>query len=483
MWKAMSKISRAGLILTVVTALLLAPALAQAAQRPGSFADLADKVSKAVVNIQIVKIVKQQSFQRFYSGPRNQGEDQGDGRADPYEFFRRFFGPNLPGQQEHPRKYKQRSLGSGVIVDQDGFVLTNNHVVSGADQIKVVLNSGTEYEAEVKGRDPKTDLALIKIKTEDKLPFLPMGDSDSLRVGDWVIAVGNPFGLENTVTAGIVSAKGRAIGAGPYDDFIQTDASINPGNSGGPLIDLDGRVVGINTAIVPHGQGIGFAIPVNMVKSIMAQLKDKGKVTRGYFGVVPQELNETLAEQFGIKDAKGVLISLVTKDSPAEKGGIKRGDVIINVDDKVIAEPSDLYRVVADLKVGDEITVILIRDGKEVNLKVKVGERPDEAEATEAEPQKRADLGLTVQDVTPQIAQQLGLKEPKGVVVTNVSQGSPAGEAGISRGDVILEVGHKPVKDVNAFYSSLDGLKPGEGVLLLVQRNDITRYVVLKIPK
>ena len=288
MWKAMSKISRAGLVLAAVTALLLAPALAQAAQRPGSFADLAEKVSKAVVNIQIVKIVKQQSFQQFYSGPRSQGEGQGDGRADPYEFFRRFFGPNFPGQQDQPRKFKQRSLGSGVIVNQDGFVLTNNHVVAGADQIKVVLNSGKEYEAEVKGRDPKTDLALIRIKTDDKLPFLPMGDSDSLRVGDWVIAVGNPFGLENTVTAGIVSAKGRAIGAGPYDDFIQTDASINPGNSGGPLIDLDGRVVGINTAIVPQGQGIGFAIPVNMAKRIMAQLKDKGKVTRGYFGVVPR---------------------------------------------------------------------------------------------------------------------------------------------------------------------------------------------------
>ncbi len=482
MWSITSKLSRAGLAFLVILT-LMAPSLAPAAERPDTFADLADKVSPAVVNIRTEKTIKQSGIPDIMKDPRRRQQDRGQGQTDPYEFFRRFFGPNLPDQPSQPREFKQRSLGSGVIVDRTGFVLTNNHVVEGADQITVHLKNGKEYEAQIKGRDPKTDLALIKIKTDDELPFLPMGDSTALRVGDWVIAVGNPFGLENTVTAGIVSAKGRAIGAGPYDDFVQTDASINPGNSGGPLINLKGEVVGINTAIVPQGQGIGFAIPVNMAKKIMAQLKDKGKVIRGYFGVVPQKLDEKLAEQFGMEEPKGALVAFVEPDSPADQGGVKRGDVIVEVGGKPIPDTATLYKVVADLKVGESIEVKVLRKGETHSLNIEVGERPDEKGVKPNVPQNRTDLGMTLQNVTPQIAQQLGLKEAKGLVVTGIAPGGPAAEAGLSRGDVILEVGQQPVEDVDSFYAKLETLKKGEGVLLLVQQREITRYLVFKLPE
>jgi serine protease Do len=482
-------VSRAGLTFLVVAALMLPlmnqePLKAQAADRPDSFADLAEKVAPSVVNIRIVKTIKSQgtgNFFRFHR--RSPQDDQNDGLGDPYEFFRRFFGPNQPGQDPRPREFKQRSLGSGVIVGRDGFVITNNHVVANADQIVVKMKNGKEYEAEVKGRDPKTDLALIKVKADEDLPYLPLGDSSKLRVGDWVIAVGNPFGLENTVTAGIVSAKGRAIGAGVYDDFIQTDASINPGNSGGPLINLKGEVVGINTAIVPQGQGIGFAIPVNLAKKIMAQLRESGKVVRGYFGVIPQELDEKLAEQFNMKEPEGALVSFVEKDSPADKAGIKRGDVIIEVDGKAIPAPGTLYKVVADLIVGEEVTVKVIRGGDTKELTIKVAARPDEEAKKPEEPKKEVRLGMTLQNLTPDLARQLGLKEAKGVVVTGVERGSPAAEAGLMRGDVILEAAHQPVNTIDDFYSQADKLKEGEGLLLLVQRREVTQYLVLKLPE
>ena len=481
MWRTVSKLGGAGLIFVIIMA-LMTPALAPAVERPDSFADLAAKVSSAVVNIRAVKTVKQSGVQQFFSSPDRGSQDQERKPFDPYEFFRPFFGPNGPSQQQ-PKEYKQRSLGSGVIVDHSGYVLTNNHVVAGADEISIKLKNGKEYEAVIKGRDPKTDLALIKIQTDDELPSLPLGDSDAMQVGDWVIAVGNPFGLENTVTAGIVSAKGRAIGAGVYDNFIQTDASINPGNSGGPLINLKGEVIGINTAIVAQGQGIGFAIPVNMAKNIMAQLKEKGRVVRGYFGVSPQKLTDKLAKQFNMKDTEGVLVARVEKDSPADKGGLKRGDIIVDVNGKEIPEPGTLYRVVADLTVGDKIQVKVMREGKEMTLSVTVGERPDEKVAGQEPTEKKGKLGLGVQNITPEMARQLGLADTKGVIVTRVLPGSPAEEAGLRRGDVILEVGHQPVEDVDMFYDEMVTLKKGEGVLLLVQRGEITQYLVLKLPE
>ena len=300
------------------------------------------KSSPSVVNIRTVKITKEggRVYRDFYKGPFDKDDPMRD-------FFDRFF------EQDPHREYKQRSLGSGFIIDKEGFIVTNNHVVENADEITVQLKNGKEFDAKIIGRDPNTDIALIKIKPIEDLPFLELGDSTGLKVGQWVMAIGNPFGLEHTVTAGIVSAKGRVIGSGPYDDFIQTDASINPGNSGGPLLDMQGRVVGINTAIVAGGQGIGFAIPVNLAKGIIDQLKIHGEVTRGWLGVSVQPLNQELGEYYGIKDGKGVLVTNVFPGDPADQSGIKPKDVIVAVNGKKIETPRDLTGIIADIQVGD----------------------------------------------------------------------------------------------------------------------------------
>jgi serine protease Do len=455
---------------------------------PDSFASLAAKVSPAVVNIRIVKTVKPGVGGMFNFHGQQQGPGQEGPPAPPdlHEFFRRFFGgpggPKLPPQ--HPRQFKQRSLGSGVIVDPNGYVITNNHVVAEADEILVRLKEGKEYPAEIVGRDPKTDLALIKIKADKQLPSLPLGDSDKLRVGDWVLAVGNPFGLEHTVTAGIISAKGRIIGAGPYDNFLQTDASINPGNSGGPLINLKGEVVGINTAIVPQGQGIGFAIPVNTTKKIMAQLRKQGRVIRGWLGVTIQPVTKELAEKFGLDEPMGALVANVVPGSPADEAGLKRGDVIVRYDGKKVKDMHALPRLVADTPVGEEVALVVMRGGKKRPLQVTIGELKSEA-APKAETGKpeESKLGLSLQELTPDLAKQLGITGDKGLVITAVESGSPADEAGLMRGDVILEAAQKPVSSVSQFTKMASRLKPGEGLLLLIQRRDSTLFVVIKAPK
>jgi serine protease Do len=305
------------------------------------------RVKPSVVNISTTTLVKGPDlYDRFF------------GQANPFrdffgeDFYERFFG-DMP-----QREFKQRSLGSGFIIDRDGYILTNNHVVEKAQSIKVRLSDEKEYDAKVVGRDPKTDIALIKINTRQNLPVAPLGDSDSLEVGDWLIAIGNPFGLEHTVTAGIVSAKGRVIGAGPYDDFIQTDASINPGNSGGPLFNLNGEVVGINTAIVSGGQGIGFAIPINVAKELLPQLKTKGRVVRGWLGVMIQKVTPEIAKGFGLKESEGALVSDVMEGSPAEKAGIKRGDVIVSYNGKRIKEMDQLPKLVGTTEVGKKVKVV-----------------------------------------------------------------------------------------------------------------------------
>ncbi|MDP7417207.1 MAG: trypsin-like peptidase domain-containing protein, partial [Desulfobacterales bacterium] len=287
---------------------------------PGSFSDLAARVSSAVVNIRTVKTIKGggRVFRQFRPGPH--------GKDDPFhDFFDKFFG------EKDQREFRQRSLGSGFVIDKKGFIVTNNHVIENADKIKVKLKDGKEFDAEIVGRDPNTDLALIKIESPNSLPVIELGDSNILKVGEWVVAIGSPFGLEHTVTAGIVSAKGRVIGSGPYDDFIQTDASINPGNSGGPLIDMAGKVVGINTAIIASGQGIGFAVPINMAKQIIEQLKESGEVSRGWLGVEIQPLSDEMAEYYGIKDRKGALVVKTFPDDPAYKAGIRSKDIIIEL--------------------------------------------------------------------------------------------------------------------------------------------------------
>jgi serine protease Do len=425
---------------------------------PASFSDLAEKVRSGVVNIQVVKKVKNVDF-GFRHIPGNPFGDQNP--------FGDFFAPFSEGTP--PRSFEQRGVGSGFIMSREGYILTNNHVVEDADQIKVKLANGKEYDGNVVGRDPKTDLALIKIKASSDLQPLNLGNSDELKVGSWVVAIGSPFGLEQTVTAGIVSAKGRVIGSGPYDDFIQTDASINPGNSGGPLINMKGEVVGINTAIIASGQGIGFAIPINMAKDVVPQLQEKGHVTRGWLGVSIQEVTPELAKSFGLKEKKGALVAQVVSGSPAEKAGIEQGDVIVEFDGKEVSDSKDLPRIVATTPVGKAVTIKLSRDGKILDRQVKVGELEEKAGVAKA-PASHKPLGITVQNLTPEIAKGLGLKKDAGVVVAQVEPGSPAANAGIQTGDVIREVNREPVKDINDFVQKIEKTKDQDSVLLFLQR-------------
>jgi serine protease Do len=436
---------------------------------PGNFTELAENVRNGVVNIQAVKNGKGggRVFRHFFGNPY--------GRQHPFEDF---FGPGFGG--ENPSEgFQQKSLGSGFIIDREGFIVTNNHVVENADEIKVKLANGKEYDAKVIGRDPKTDLALIKIQGSPDHHPLNMGDSDALKVGSWVVAIGSPFGLEQTVTAGIVSAKGRTIGAGPYDNFIQTDASINPGNSGGPLINTKGEVIGINTAIVASGQGIGFAIPVNMAKEVMPQLKEKGKVTRGWIGVGIQEVTPELAKSFDLRDKKGALVSQVFKDGPAEKAGIEQGDIILEFDTKEIKESKDLPRIVAAIPVGKSVPVTLSRHGKIITKDVKVGEMDEKPVTETAKSPTGKKLGIAIQNITPEIAQALSLKDTKGVVVSQVEPGSPAGNAGLQRGDVIREVNRRLIKDAKDFMQRIEESKVGGTILLLIQRGENTLYITV----
>jgi len=432
--------------------------------RPFSFADLAEKWRPAVVNISTTQTVKSG---RGFSGnmPRN--------FFDPDEFFRRFFG-DLP-----EREYRQNSLGSGFIISDDGFILTNNHVVARADKIKVKLSNGKEYDAEVKGKDPNTDLALIKIKAEEKLPRVVLGDSDKLRVGDWVFAIGNPFGLDHTVTAGIVSAKGRVIGAGPYDNFIQTDASINPGNSGGPLFNLDGEVVGINTAIVAQGQGIGFAVPVNLAKDILKDLKEKGHVTRGWLGLSIQDITPDMAENMKLPDRRGALVGQVFPGDPADKAGIKTGDIIIAIDGRQVQDTHELLRIVAALPVGKKVEVRIRRNGREETKALIVGERKDLREIASGS-KANEQLGLTVQEITPEMARILKLTERGGVVITRIKPDSPAEDAGLKVNDVILQVNRLRVQSLKDFTDELARTTKEEPVMFLIKRDDAALFVTLR---
>ncbi len=432
---------------------------------PGSFADLAEKLGPTVVNIKATKIEKTRGFQRppVPEGPFG-------------DFFEHFF-RQMP---QSPENLPRQGAGSGVIISRDGYILTNNHVVEGATELTVTMNNKKEYKAEIVGRDPKTDLALLKIDAGESLPSATMGDSEQLRVGDWVLAIGNPFGLKHTVTSGIVSAKGRIIGAGPYDDFIQTDASINPGNSGGPLFDMEGDVVGINTAIIPQGQGIGFAIPVNTAKPLIPQLKENGSVTRGYLGVHIQSITPDLAKALRIEEQKGALVADVVPEGPAEKAGIKRGDLIVAYDDKDVEDSHDLPQLVALTEEGKKATVTLIRNGKKKNIRVKVGKLPpDNAMLAESHQSDQGKWGLTVEDMDSRTAERLGRKVDRGAVVVDVQPGSPADLAGIRRGDVILEVNQAPVDSVEDVKKQITGADDKDSLLLLVNRDRGSFFVGL----
>ena len=455
------------------------PALSSRAAVPRSlpdFTELAEKMSPEVVNVSTTSEAEQPQL-----GPHQQFPGQGQ-QQDPFhdfwEPFERFFGP-MP-----KRPFRQRSLGSGFIISADGLILTNNHVVENADEIVVRLSDSKEYTAKIVGRDSKTDIAVIKIEGATNLHSAELGDSDGLKVGEWVMAIGNPFGLENTITAGIVSAKGRFIGQGNYDNFIQTDAAINPGNSGGPLINLKGEVVGINTAIFSRtggNIGIGFAIPINLAKELLPELRDKGKVTRGWLGVYIQKVTPEIAESMGLPDASGALVADVMPDTPAKKAGIEVGDVILEYDGHPVKESNELPMLVARTAIGKKAKVRLIRHGKEMTVSVDVGELKDEEVA--AGPAAEEDLGLSVQPLTPEIAESLGVDaDTKGVVVAAVEPGSVADDAGLRRGDVVLEVNQQQVDSVSSYRSALSKAKGKKSILFLVRRGQNTVFLALKPP-
>ncbi len=433
-----------------------------------SFAELAEKVSPAVVNIRTQKTV---------TGPGGEqrippGLEPFFGGENPFE---EFFGGR--------REFQVPSLGSGFVISSDGYIVTNNHVVEDVDEIEVAFADGTTLPAEVVGRDAATDIALLHVKSDKPLTALPLGDSSAMRPGDWVIAIGNPFGLEHTVTAGIVSALHRRnIGAGRYDDFIQTDAAINPGNSGGPLIDLRGEVVGINTAINPRANTIGFAVPINMAKEILPALRTAGFVTRGWLGVVIQRITPELQEAMGLESSEGALVSRVDPKGPAQTAGIERGDVILRFDGQPVATMEDLPRLVAAASPGTTAKLVVLRGGEEKTLEVELGKLDEgqqvaAAEGGPGEEKGPEAFGMRVQPLTPELAEQLSIDETEGVVVSAVESGSAADEAGLRRGDVILEVDQQPVAGIAAFEKATQGR---DKALLLVRRADATIFVAVK---
>lgn len=445
-----------------------------------SFVPVVKAVTPAVVNISTTRVVK---------APGG-GEQMAPFMDDP--FFRQFFGEEFYRRFQMPRDRKENSLGSGVIVSSDGYIVTNNHVIAKADEIRVLLNDKREFTGKVVGTDPKTDIAVIKINAKD-LPSVPWGDSDKLEVGEFILAIGNPFALNSTVTMGIVSAVGRAnVGIADYEDFIQTDAAINPGNSGGALVNTRGELVGINTAIFSRSggyMGIGFAVPANMTRSVMDSLIKNGKVTRGWLGVSIQEVNQDLAKQFGLNETKGALVSEVIADSPAAAAGLKPGDVIVAFDGKPIDGPAVLRNIVAQTSVGKTAKVDVLRDNKRQTFNVKITEQPKEIAQADGDETIQGEesgnqsplAGLEVRNLTPDIARQLGLPPgTKGVVVTGLAPDSAAAGAGVEPGDVILEINRQPVRSVADVKRISAKLSKKEGALLLINRRGGKLFLAIK---
>ena len=433
---------------------------------PPNWVELTRVLKPAVVNISSKRLEERVQLQSPF----------GDNQELP-QFFKRF------GEQPPPQPRRSvRSMGSGFIINPAGYIVTNNHVVEGATDIRVKIDDGREMAGTVVGRDPKTDLALLKVEATG-LPVIPLGDSTQLQVGEPVMAIGNPFGLERTVTTGIVSATGRVIGQGPYDDFIQTDASINPGNSGGPLINTRGQAVGINAAIFSQSGGsvgIGFAIPVNQAKSVVTQLVASGKVTRGWLGVTIQPLTAELAKGFNVAEGTGALVAGVQDGSPAARAGVKAGDIITHYDGQKVATSADLPKLVAATAVGRQVPVTVVREGKKVALNVTVAQMDEPGQPVVAQAEEaKGPLGLTVETVTPSIAKELKLSEPRGVIVRGVRSGSPAENAGIRAGDVITEVDRQAVADAAQMKRALEKHPKGAPVVVMVRRDGTSLYVAL----
>jgi serine protease Do len=425
------------------------------------FVEVATKVKPSVVSIRSERTVT--------VGP-GVGEDFFKGT--PFEdFFRGHGGP--------PSKRKQRGEGSGVIVDAKGYILTNYHVVAGAEKISIHLFDGRELEGTVRGTDSRTDLAVVHVEAAD-LPAATLGDSDKIQVGEWAIAIGSPFGLQETVTVGVISAKGRSgLGTGNYEDFIQTDASINPGNSGGPLVNIEGEVIGINAMIIQPGQGIGFAIPINLAKTIMVELIKAGKVIRPWVGIGLQDITSDLMKYFDLKEKSGALVSQVYGDSPAEKAGLKAGDAVIEIDGVKITNSQDVVREVLKKQVGQKVNFVVLREGKRTEISVTTAQMPEKLGEPEAVQPAREWFGLRVSNVTPDLAKQLGLTKKEGVVIAGVEPNSVAQRAGLRVGDLILEVNRQKVLNEQNYRSAMEKTKPDRGVLLLIDRAGSTFFVTL----
>jgi len=448
------------------------PAVAtQSGRALPSFATLAAQASPSVVYIKVTAVEKTTE-----EGPGFGPNPFGPGGPP-------FFGrPPFPGPPQG--RERRQGSGSGFIIRKDGIIITNNHVVEDAKEIMVTLTDKREYKAKVLGRDPKTDLAVIKADIKGDLPVAELGDSDSLQVGDWVMAIGNPFGLNNTVTAGIVSAKGRSIGAGPYDDFIQTDASINPGNSGGPLFNERGEVVGINSAIFSQSGGnigIGFAIPINLAKKLVPELEEHGSITRGWLGVSIQKVTPELASSLGLADSRGALVAEVTGESPAAKSGMERGDVIVGFNGKKVEESSALPRLVAETAVGKTVPVEVVRNGKTKTLEVTIARMTEETAQAENSPEaaQKSKWGLALRELRPEERAELKLKDGEGVMFTGVLPDSPAAEASLQPGDVIVEVNKVPVGSVAALKKEAGKVEGDKPLLLLLRRENSNRYASL----
>jgi len=441
-----------------------------------AFAKIAEKASPAVVGITAKQVVVQE-YPAFNDWPF--GDPFGD------DFFRRFFGQPSPRQPSPQQKYHRPVRGSGFVVSSDGHILTNNHVVKDAEEINVKLEDGREFQAKIVGSDPDSEVAVIKIDA-DNLHTLELADSDALEVGEWVIAIGNPFGLSHTVTAGIVSAKGRSgLRLAEYEDYIQTDAAINPGNSGGPLIDLDGEVVGINTAIIgPGGNiGIGFAIPINMAKFIYDQLIEGGKIVRGALGIFIRDLDPDLAESLDLEITKGVVITEVLEGSAAEKAGMKRYDVIVEFNGEKIEKLNEFRNRVAMLKPGTKVKIVILRDGKRKTLIAELGESSEELQSAKTGLEAMEQLGLTVQNLSDDLAERYGYEGQTGVLITRVEPGSEAARKGITSGMLITEVDRKTVRNTKDFNEAIEKATEAGKVLLLINDGRYHSLVVLKLTK
>ncbi|MEK6738669.1 MAG: DegQ family serine endoprotease [Planctomycetota bacterium] len=483
-------------------------ALAAAQNFEKAFQQVVEQVKPAVVSITSVKVFKhnqpqhnQQKQKRMPNErmpndrhhqqlpPQQQQRPGPDREGEPFEEFRDFFGDDFFDKFLKPRypegEYKLQGLGSGIIIDSEkGYIITNNHVVEDADELKITMGDKREFDGKIVGTDPQTDIAVIKIEGSN-LPSAKMGDSDAIRVGQWAIAIGNPFGLSQTVSVGVISATGRAnVGVAQYEDMIQTDAAINPGNSGGPLVNIRGEIIGINTAIYTRSggyQGIGFAIPINMVKVIMKDLVEKGKVTRGWLGVVIQDIDPTLAKSFNVNVTEGVLVSDIQPNSPAKDAGFATGDIVIGFEGKPVSDVNHLRNMVAQTEVGKNIPVKVLREGKEKELTVKIGEQPANLLAPgQGAATSEKELGMTVQDLTKELAKSLGLEEAGGVIVSEVQPGSQAANAEIREGDIIKEVNKKKVGNVAEFKKALREGDKEKDILLLIKRGEFSRYVVVK---